>query len=166
MQQRDRRPLLRVVVSCLVLSLALPALAQSNIGTWTLNVAKSKYSNNNPPKSTTLTIEGSGNVTTTTVDTVAGDGSSQRWGWRSAYDGRDVRITGNNPNADTASRRRVSPSTTETTFKKAGKVTTINTAVVSDDGKSMTITAKGTDAQGKAVLNVQVFEKKPGPGSR
>ncbi len=166
MQQRDRHPLLRVVVASLAVLLALPALAQSNLGTWTLNVAKSKYSNNNPPKSTTLTIEGSGNVTTTTVDVVAGDGSSQHWSWRSAYDGRDERISGNNPNADTAARRRVSPSTTETTFKKAGKVTTINTAVVSDAGKTMTITAKGTDAQGKPVLNVQVFEKKPSPGSR
>ena len=68
MQHRDRRPLLRVVVACFAVSLALPALAQSNLGTWTLNVTKSKYSNNNPPKSTTLTIEGSGNVTTTTVD--------------------------------------------------------------------------------------------------
>jgi hypothetical protein len=160
MLQRDRRPLLRVVVGCLVVLLGSVALAQSNLGTWTLNVAKSKYSNNNPPKSTTLTIEGSGNVTTTTVDVVANDGTSQHWGWRSAYDGRDTRITGNNPNADSASRRRVSPTTTETTFKKDGKVTTVNPAVVSDDGKTMTITAKGTDPQGKPVLNVQVFEKK------
>ena len=73
---------------------------------------------------------------------------------------RDVPISGNNPNADTASRRRVSQTTTETTFKKGGKVSTINTAVVSSDGKTMTITAKGTDAQGKPVLNVQVYEKK------
>ena len=159
MKQRDRRPL-RVAVACLVLSLATTALAQTNLGTWALNVAKSKYSGGNPPKSATLTIEGGGNVTTTTVDLVAADGATQRWSWRSAYDNRDVRISGNNPNADTAARRRVSPSTTETTFKKGGKVTTINTAVVSADGKTMTVTAKGTDAEGKPVLNVQVYEKK------
>ena len=125
-----------------------------------MNVAKSKYSNSNPPKSVTLKIEGSGNVTITTVDLVAPDGSTQHWTYRSAYDGRDVPISGNNPNADAASRRRISQTTTETTFKKGGKVSTINTAVVSSDGKTMTITAKGTDAQGKAVLNVQVYEKK------
>lgn len=160
MQHSDTRPLLRVVVGSLVVALGTIALAQSNVGTWTLNVARSKDSNNNPPRSTTLTIEASGNVTVTTVDFVAPDGSTQRWSWRSAYDGRDVSITGNNPNADTASRRRVSPSTTETTFKKGGKVSTVNTAVVSPDGKTMTITAKGTDAQGKAVLNVQVYDRK------
>lgn len=161
MQSRDTRPLLRVVVAgSLVVALGTIALAQSNIGTWTLNVARSKYSNNNPPKSATLKIEGSGNVTVTTVDLAASDGSTQHWSWRSAYDGRDVPISGNNPNADTASRRRVSPSTTETTFKKGGKITTVNTAVVSADGTTMTVTAKGTDAQGNAVLNVQVYEKR------
>jgi len=152
--------LLSVAVGCVVVSMGVGALAQSNVGTWAMNVAKSKYSNNNPPKSATLKIEASGNVTVTTVDVVAADGSTQHWTYRSAYDGRDVPITGNNPNADSASRRRVSPTTTETTFKKGGKVSTINTAVVSSDGKIMTITAKGTDAQGKAVLNVQVYEKK------
>jgi hypothetical protein len=161
MHFRDTRPLLRVVVAgSLVLAIGTIALAQSNVGTWTLNVARSKYSNNNPPKSATLRIDATGNVTVTTVDLVAPDGSTQHWSWRSAYDGRDVPIAGNNPNADAASRRRVSPSTTETTFKKGGKITTVNTAVVSADGKTMTITAKGTDAQGNAVLNVQVYEKK------
>ena len=52
------------------------------------------------------------------------------------------------------------PNTTETTFKKGGKVTSVNTAVVAADGKTMTITAKGTDAQGKPMLNVQVYDKK------
>lgn len=160
MQPRNSRALLSVAVGCVVVSMGVGALAQSNVGTWAMNVAKSKYSNNNPPKSAVLKIEASGNVTVTTVDVVAADGSTQHWTYRSAYDGRDVPISGNNPNADTASRRRVSPTTTETTFKKGGKVSTINTAVVSSDGKIMTITAKGTDAQGKAVLNVQVYEKK------
>ena len=160
MQPRNSRALLSVAVGCVVVSMGVGALAQSNVGTWAMNVAKSKYSNNNPPKSATLKIEASGNVTVTTVDVVAADGSTQHWTYRSAYDGRDVPIAGNNPNADSASRRRVSPTTTETTFKKGGKVSTINTAVVSSDGKIMTITAKGTDAQGKAVLNVQVYEKK------
>src|SRR6187431_1853914 len=107
MQPRNSRALLSVAVGCVVVSMGVGALAQSNVGTWAMNVAKSKYSNNNPPKSATLKIEASGNVTVTTVDIVAADGSTQHWTYRSAYDGRDVPITGNNPNADSASRRRV-----------------------------------------------------------
>jgi hypothetical protein len=59
-----------------------------------------------------------------------------------------------------AARKRLSPTTTETTFTKAGKVTSVNTSVVAADGKTMTITAKGTTAQGKPMLNVQLYEKK------
>lgn len=46
-----------------------------------------------------------------------------------------------------------------TTFKKAGKVMLVNTAVVSADGKMLTATAKGTDAQGRAVNNLQFYDK-------
>lgn len=56
--------------------------------------------------------------------------------------------------------KRLNPTTTETTFKKGGKVTSVNTAVVAADDKTMTITAKGTTAQGQPLLNVQLYEKK------
>jgi hypothetical protein len=144
-----------VAVAVVVLALASPLLAQSNMGTWVANIAKSTYSPNTPPKSQTLTIAASG----VTVDVVAPDGSTQHWVYGGTYDGKPVPITGN-PNADTATRKRLSPTTTETTFTKGGKVTSVNTAVVAADGKTMTITAKGTTAQGQPLLNVQLYEKK------
>jgi hypothetical protein len=41
----------------------------------------------------------------------------------------------------------------------AGKVTSTNTRTVSADGKTMTIEQKSTDASGRAVLNVELFER-------
>ena len=38
-------------------------------------------------------------------------------------------------------------------------MSSILTRVVSQDGKTMTITSKGTNAQGQTVNNVNVFEK-------
>ena len=38
--------------------------------------------------------------------------------------------------------------------------TSVNTSVVAADGRTMTITAKGTNAQGQPMLNVQLYEKK------
>jgi hypothetical protein len=35
------------------------------------------------------------------------------------------------------------------------------TRLMAADGKSMTITTKGTDAKGKAFTNVEVYDKKP-----
>jgi hypothetical protein len=144
-----------LVVACLVASVGTSLVAQSNMGTWVANVAKSTYSPDPAPKSSTLTISATG----VTVDIAAADGSAQHWAYGGTYDGKPVPVTGN-PNADTASRKRLSPTTTETTFTKAGKVTSVNTSVVAADGKTMTITAKGTNAQGKPMLNVQLYEKK------
>jgi hypothetical protein len=154
-EPRHLRSFVGAVVSCLVVSLGTPLLAQSNVGTWTANIAKSTYSPNTPPKSQSLTISATG----VTVDLVAADGSTQHWVYGGTYDGKPVPVTGN-PNADTATRKRLSPTTTETTFTKGGKMTSVNTSVVSADGKTMTITAKGTTAQGQPLLNVQLYEKK------
>ena len=53
----------------------------------------------------------------------------------------------------------VSATTTETTYKKSGKVVVAQTNVLSADGKTMTVTAKGTDAQGKPINTVLVFDR-------
>lgn len=155
MSHMSTRSFAGIVAAGLVLAFGSPLLAQSNMGTWAANVAKSTYSPNTPPRSQTLTISATG----VTVDVVAPDGSTQHWAYGGAYDGKPVPITGN-PNADMATRKRLSPTTTETTFTKGGKVTSVNTSVVAADGKTMTITAKGTTASGQPMLNVQLYEKK------
>jgi len=159
MQIRPGQALL-VVVGLVTLALGAMAQAQGNssVGTWKLNVAKSTYSPGPAPKSSTLKIEAAGMGVTSTIDTVAADGTTQHITYGGAYDGKDVPATGS-PTFDMVSRRRISPTTTEATYKKAGKVVTVNTVVVSADGKTLTATAKGTDAQGRAVNNVQVYDK-------
>lgn len=151
----------RVFAAGLVVSaLAVSALAQGNssVGSWELNVAKSTYSPGPAPKSSMLKIEAAGMGVSTTVDSVLMDGSTQHITYGGAYDGQDVAAAGS-PAFDMVSRRRISPTTTEASYKKAGKVVTVNTVVISDDGKTLTNTATGTDTQGRAVHNLQVFVK-------
>lgn len=155
MNRNTTRSLVGLVAGCLIVSLGSSLQAQSNLGTWAANVGKSTYSPDPAPKSSTLTITATG----VTVDVVPATGPAQKWVYGGTYDGKPVPVTGN-PNADMATRKRLSPTTTETTFTKGGKVTSVNTSVVAADGKTMTITAKGTTAQGQPMLNVQVYEKK------
>ena len=75
------------------------------------------------------------------------------------YDGKDNPITGNNPNGDVVALTRVDASTNRTVTKKDGKVTTTLTGVVSSDGKTLTLTAKGTSATGQKVDSVAVYDK-------
>jgi hypothetical protein len=55
--------------------------------------------------------------------------------------------------------KRVNATTIETAYTLKGKPTTTSTRVVSADGKTLTVTTVGTNAQGQKVNNVQVFEK-------
>jgi len=158
MQARIRQTCLFAVIALgLVVVLAGTALAQSP-GTWKLNLVKSKYNAGTAPKSSTLKYEAVGAGIKVTVDSVAADGALTHYTYTANYDGKDNPVVGN-PNADMAARTRVNATTTEGVTKKAGKVMTNSTYVVSSDGKTMTITAKGTTATGQTIDSVQVYEK-------
>jgi hypothetical protein len=162
MQPRTRQAcLLTVVASVVLVVLGGEAVAQSNndVGTWNLNVAKSTYSPGPVPKSATLRIEPAGAGVKVTVDQVLPDGTKRHWEYTANYDGKDNRITGNNPDADMVARTRINATTIQSVNKNGGKVTTTNTSIISSDGKTRTITTKGTNGQGQTVNNLGVYEK-------
>ena len=134
------------------------AQADSQVGLWRLNVEKSKYSPGPAPKSATTRIEAAGKGTKVVVDQVGADGAKAHWEFTADYDGKDVPITGN-PNADTVARTRIDANSVQTVSKKGGKVVTTQVSTVSSDGKTRTVTTKGTNAEGKPVNNVAVYEK-------
>jgi hypothetical protein len=92
------------VVLAVLLTFGVVALsAQSKdpfVGTWTLNVAKSKYNPGPPPKSQMTTYEAAGKGFKVTVKTVPASGPPQEWSYTTNRDGVNVPITGNNANAD------------------------------------------------------------------
>jgi hypothetical protein len=129
------------------------------VGTWHLNVAKSKYNPGPAPKATTSTYEAAGKGYKISIKTQPASGPEQAWSYTTDLDGTDAKITGNNPNADTAAAKRISATTLEIVNKKGGKVTTTQRNEVSADGKTRTVTTTGTDAQGQTINNVAVYEK-------
>lgn len=90
---------------------------------------------------------------------IAADGQPTSAEWTVNYDGKDRPVTGS-PDLDALSMKRIDPFTTESTHKKAGKVVATATRVVSKDGKTMTITTKGTNAKGQPFNNVEVFDRR------
>jgi hypothetical protein len=153
---------LATMVSAAVLVAMLAASAQSNdpvLGTWTLNAAKSKYTPGPTPKSITSIYEAAGKGYKVSVKNDTGSGTVQ-YSYTTYLDGKDSKVTGNNPNADTIGVRRIDARTLEVVSKKGGQVTIIQRNVVSADGKTRTVTTTGVDALGQKVHNVAVFEKK------
>jgi hypothetical protein len=128
------------------------------IGTWKLNVEKSKYSPGPAPQSNTMKIEASGDGEKASTEGVNAAGTATMTQYTAQYDGKDYPMTGSQ-NADAVALKRIDARTMERTDKKGEKVVATSTRVVSEDGKTMTVTTKGTNAQGQAVDNVTVWEK-------
>src|SRR5262245_13863068 len=145
---------------CLVATSSLSSFAQTDpiIGTWKLNLAKSKYNPGPPPKSQTLTYEAAGQGVKVTNKIMGAEGKPIDIQFTANYDGKDYPVTGN-PDWDTIAFKRIDAYKVEVTRKKAGKVVSTNTRVVSNDGKTMTITEKGVNAKGENFNNTLVFEK-------
>jgi hypothetical protein len=148
---------LGVVLGADIANLSAQA-SDPRIGTWKLNAAKSKYSPGPAPQSLTVKVEPSGQGEKVTAEFVNADGTRTTTQYTANFDGKDYPLTGSRI-ADTVSLKRIDARTTVRTDKKGGKVAQTLRRVVSQDGKTMTVTTKGTNAEGQAVNNVAVFNK-------
>src|SRR5262245_9945000 len=148
---------LTVAVSALVL-IGIAQAADNQVGTWKLNVAKSKYNPGPPPKNGTLTVPAIPNGLKITIDGTDAEGKPVHMEFAPKYDGKDVPATGM-PGADTISMKKIDDYTIEAVSKKEGKPLTTTRTVVSKDGKTRTTTQKGTNAKGDKVNNTIVYDK-------
>jgi hypothetical protein len=128
-------------------------------GVWKLNVAKSTFSPGPAPKEMTATIESDGPGRKVSVTGTAGDGSPVKWGYTGNFDRKENKVTGTNPDADVVMLRRLSPRSTRTTYKLAGKQTLVNGISVSEDGKTLAVAQSGVNGKGQTVKNNLVFDR-------
>jgi hypothetical protein len=144
---------------CLVMIFSSSLLAADNwLGTWSLNTAKSKYVPGPAPKSLTLKFEAAQDAITLTSDGVDAEGKPTHGSYTSKFDGKDVPWMGNS-DADMASPKRTDANSYVNAWKKDGKVTVTAKAVVSKDGKTLTVTQTGRNAKGETVNTTSVYDK-------
>ncbi len=159
------RPLKRAtrLLLCVIVLGAIATLTgqtrDPRTGTWVLNVAKSTYKPGPAPKSQTVRIEPSGQGEHVRSEALNTNGTRVVTEYTAAYDGTDYPLKGSLV-ADTVMLKRVDANTTERFDKKDGQVMLVYRRVVSPDGKTMTVTIQGVNAQKQQVNNVVVFEKK------
>lgn len=160
MTRLTTRWMLSAVAGAFAASVAFAApQADPFSGTWTLNVAKSKYDPGPAPKVGSVTFTTVGKTVKAVITGVTGTGEKVLWEYSAAMDGKDHPLTGT-ADGDTIALKPINANSVETTYKLKGKVTLVNVRTVSADGKTLTVTTKGTNAQGQKVNNLQVFEKK------
>ena len=154
-----------ILTGMTLLGLAIAALpqvgfAQSDpwLGTWKLNLAKSKYGPVSLPKSLTVTVQEEGQnhkVTAVGID-AEGKPISSVVMW--IYDGMPHPVTGT-PNFDAIATTRVDAYTTIISRTKAGKLVRASIDVVSQDGKTHTGTTAGIEANGRQFNIINVYDK-------
>jgi hypothetical protein len=151
-----------IVLALFVMVVGGTPLAQSinaEVGTWNLNLAKSKYKDGRGPKRATHTIEPAGAGIRTIVDGVSGDGTVRHYEFTANYDGKDHPLVGNSANGDMIALTRINATTIQAVTKHGGQVAVTMTWVVSSDAKTLTITSTGTNVFGQAVNNLSVYDR-------
>lgn len=151
--------LVALAIALAIISPHVAAQSDPHVGTWILNVAKSNYTPGPGPKAQTSVYAAAGEGLKVTTTGTSAEGKPTSGEFIVAFDGKDHPAKGN-PDWDAVSSKRVDSHTIEFTRKKAGKVVQTATSVVSKDGKTRTVTATGTNAQGQKIKNVSVYEKK------
>ena len=154
-----RNVLLKVIICLAITSIAMFG-ADNSIGTWKRNVEKSKSNPEvaNPITSLTLVREAVEGGVKVTVTGQRKDGAAINASYTVKYDGKEYPVTGTT--WDTTSIKQVNANTFTTENKKTGgKYHTTGRTVISKDGKTMTVTAKGTNEEGKPYSAKFIYEK-------
>jgi hypothetical protein len=132
--------------------------ADSAVGTWKLNLAKSTFSPGPAPKSQTRIYAESAQGIALTVKTTAADGKDSITNLTFKEDGKPYPVSGN-PDFDMVSVTRVDALTIHSTQTKAGATVGNAVRTVSKDGKTLTFSQKGTHANGAKYDDVSVYDK-------
>jgi|SRR6516165_871668 hypothetical protein len=150
-----------VVVFLAVSGLMLAEDTDPRVGTWKLNLAKSKFAGRPAPKSETRTIEAQGNGYKVTYVGVAADGSAIAFTFTTNLDGKPVPFSGTGVagGADMVAVKRIDSQTETSTTTKEGRVVATIRTVVSKDGKVTTQTRKEVNEKGQGFAQILVWDK-------
>ena len=150
-----------VALAMLVASVGLQAQDNPLLGTWKINLAKTKYNAGTPPKNQVIKYDMVGDALRLTAEIDNAQGHTTN-SYTAKYDGKDYPFTSTARDAvtgQTVRLKRMDANTTQrTTWFKGKQIGTV-TDVVSNGGKTLTRTQKGVSAQGQPVDNVQVLDK-------
>jgi hypothetical protein len=121
-------------------------------GTWKLNVAQSQFGSAPPPQSETITWAPDG---TGTVEGIDAQGKPFHWSipWSG---GKEVPLDGIENGVSISTIR---GPVLDAQTKMAGKTVTTVHAVVSPDGRTLTVTLDAIDEQGRPTQGVAIYER-------
>jgi hypothetical protein len=128
------------------------------VGTWKLNLSKSKYTPGPPPQEEARVYEAQADGINVTVKTIEADGHTATMHISANYDGKDYPVTGSS-DYDVIKLTKISERVAEATLMHGSRLIATARREVSPDGKTMTITYKTPQDQEHAINNLAVYDK-------
>jgi hypothetical protein len=151
-----------LLASALLAAFPLAALSADPdplLGSWQLNLPKSRFNPAPGPRGQLRIYTRDGDIEKLTSKGVGADGKPALVRYSARYDGKDYAITGS-AGGELISLRRIDDFTTQSTQKQAGKPAIITTRTVSRDGQTLVVTTQGTGPHGEKLDHRMVFDKR------
>jgi hypothetical protein len=128
------------------------------IGIWKLNPTKSSFVLAPAPRSSVVKVEPWEDGLKVSEDSTDAYGNKIHPESACKLDGKDYQLTGSTI-ADSISATRINERQGKSVWKKGGKAVLTAKAVVSRDGKTLSVMTTSMNAQGRMVDEVMVYEK-------
>jgi hypothetical protein len=129
------------------------------LGTWQLNVSRSKFTPGPPYRNQIRVYERHERGVKATITTTHADGRSTKVEYIADYDSLEYPVSGS-PDYDSIKLTRVDPYTAEAVLGHAGKVFATARRTISEDGNTMTILFQVDLYAGSRVDNVMVYDRR------
>jgi hypothetical protein len=159
MNKRARVARLGIATIWVLLLAVSVRAADSQAGTWIINISKSQFPGGQPPKRQVTTIGAVEGGVKNVTDIVDAQGKTIHYEFIAIYDGKDYPVKGD-PARDAVSIKKVDDYTFEVTNKRAGKVVNTVRAAYARDGKSRTMTTTTVNASGEKKTTSTVWDRK------
>jgi hypothetical protein len=154
--------LLKLALATLAITSTMAAFgADNSLGTWKVNVEKSTYNPGTfPVKSLTSVREAAAGGVKVTNTGERSDGAAINATYTAKYDGSPSSVSGEGAPYDTVSVKQTDANTfTWDAKKSSGSYHSHGRIIISSDGKTMTLRATGTDANGRPMAVTLVYDK-------
>ena len=145
-----------VIAFVLLAAAAFGQAKDALVGNWVLDRGKSSFEPDTALLNRSLSFEAKDGGVSFNQKTVQGNGNTTEINFTAKFDGKDVPIEGSQ--LDTVALKRVDANTVERTGKVKGQVAENVTMKVSNGGKMLTITTKGS-IEGVDYSSTQVYQK-------
>ena len=148
-----------VGIAGLLMAPVLVRAADPFLGTWVLDVKRSTYATGPVPKEMTIEMKDGEHGVHYHSETVWLSGSRASADYTADYDGPPVIVMGAKGMLLQIQVRRIKPNEVSATYTRGMHTVAASRRVVSEDGRSMTVTTTSWDESGSVFTNVGVYTR-------